>query len=89
MWKTCNGAPDAIGFTVDRPGLAIAGAGVFGSGALMEYELELLVEKVRCPLCVLKIYSPKEFTDTVFGLNTIFPISFSSHNSLSSRFVFS
>ncbi|CAG0913072.1 unnamed protein product [Notodromas monacha] len=45
MWNACNGSPDAIGFVVDHPGIIIAGAKVFGSNAMLDYELELLVEK--------------------------------------------
>lgn len=41
-WNTGNGSPDAICFTVDRPGIVIAGVGIYGGAGLYEYELELL-----------------------------------------------
>lgn len=41
-WNTGNGSPDAIAFQVDRPGISIAGAGVYGGLGHFEYELELL-----------------------------------------------
>lgn len=43
-WNAGNGSPDAICFWVDRPGIAIAGCGVFGGVGTYEYELELLAE---------------------------------------------
>ena len=41
-WNTGNGSPDAICFSVDRPGIAIAGVGVYGGVGVYDYELELL-----------------------------------------------
>ncbi|RZF32322.1 hypothetical protein LSTR_LSTR001786 [Laodelphax striatellus] len=41
-WNTGNGSPDAICFSVDRPGVAIAGAAVYGGAGSYDYELELL-----------------------------------------------
>ena len=41
-WNTGNGSPDAICFTVDRPGIMVAGAGVYGGVGSFDYELELL-----------------------------------------------
>lgn len=42
-WNTGNGSPDAICFSVDRPGIMIAGATVYGGlGNEWHYELELL-----------------------------------------------
>lgn len=41
-WNTGNGSPDAICFTVDRPGVVIAGVCVYGGVGMYEYELELL-----------------------------------------------
>ncbi|GLH12984.1 Probable E3 ubiquitin-protein ligase HERC2 [Gryllus bimaculatus] len=41
-WNTGSGAPDAICFTVDRPGVVIAGVCVYGGAGTYEYELELL-----------------------------------------------
>ena len=44
-WNTGNGSPDAICFTVDRPGIMIAGAGVYGGVGTFDYELELLQDQ--------------------------------------------
>ena len=41
-WNTGNGSPDAICFSVDKPGVVIAGACVYGGMGVLEYELELL-----------------------------------------------
>lgn len=43
-WNTGNGSPDAVGFTVDRPGIIVAGVCVYGGGGQYDYELELLDE---------------------------------------------
>jgi E3 ubiquitin-protein ligase MYCBP2 len=43
-WNTGNGSPDAICFQVDRPGISVAGIGVYGGIGHYEYELELLEE---------------------------------------------
>ncbi|XP_050038840.1 E3 ubiquitin-protein ligase MYCBP2 [Dermacentor andersoni] len=42
-WNTGNGSPDAICFSVDRPGVLIAGACIYGGiGNEWQYEFELL-----------------------------------------------
>lgn len=41
-WNTGNGSADAICFSVDRPGVVIAGACVYGGLGVYEYQLELL-----------------------------------------------
>ncbi|XP_059059876.1 E3 ubiquitin-protein ligase MYCBP2 [Achroia grisella] len=41
-WNTGNGSPDAICFTVDRPGVMLVGACVFSGLGSYEYSLELL-----------------------------------------------
>ena len=41
-WNTGNGSPDAICFSVDRPGIFIVGCCVYGGMGTYEYELELL-----------------------------------------------
>lgn len=46
-WNTGNFGPDAIAFTVDRPGIAIAGAMVYSGSGNYEYQLELLYETVE------------------------------------------
>ncbi|XP_013400127.1 E3 ubiquitin-protein ligase MYCBP2 [Lingula anatina] len=44
-WNTGNGSPDAVCFSVDKPGIMIAGATVYGAGESYDYELELLDEQ--------------------------------------------
>ncbi|KAG8222420.1 hypothetical protein J437_LFUL008417, partial [Ladona fulva] len=44
-WNTGNGSPDALCFSVDRPGIAIAGVGLYGGTGQNEYELEILVDE--------------------------------------------
>ncbi|XP_076287336.1 MYC binding protein highwire isoform X6 [Lasioglossum baleicum] len=41
-WNTGNGSPDAICFSVDQPGIVIAGVGIYGGVGVYDYELELL-----------------------------------------------
>lgn len=41
-WNTGNGSPDSICFTVDRPGVTLAGVSVYGGLGNYEYSLELL-----------------------------------------------
>ena len=41
-WNTGNGSPDAICFTVDRPGITLVGVSVYGGLGNYEYSLELL-----------------------------------------------
>ncbi|CAH0716565.1 unnamed protein product, partial [Brenthis ino] len=41
-WSTGNGSPDAICFTVDRPGVALCGACVFVGTGQYDYSIELL-----------------------------------------------
>ncbi|XP_024084698.1 E3 ubiquitin-protein ligase MYCBP2 isoform X3 [Cimex lectularius] len=41
-WNTGNGSPDAICLSVDRPGVVIAGVGVYGGVGSYDYELEIL-----------------------------------------------
>ncbi|KFB37551.1 hypothetical protein ZHAS_00004784 [Anopheles sinensis] len=43
-WNTGNFGPDAIAFTVDRPGISIAGACVYSGSGSYEYQLELLYD---------------------------------------------
>ena len=43
-WNTGNGSPDGIAFTVDRPGVLLAGAVLYGGAGRFSYELELLEE---------------------------------------------
>ncbi|XP_048243746.1 E3 ubiquitin-protein ligase MYCBP2-like isoform X7 [Haliotis rufescens] len=44
-WNAGNGSPDAVAFTVDRPGIVVAGVCVYGGGGHYEYEVELLDEQ--------------------------------------------
>lgn len=41
-WSTGHGSPDAICFTVDRPGVALSGACVFVGSGKYDYSIELL-----------------------------------------------
>lgn len=41
-WNTGNFGPDAISFSVDKPGIVIAGAMVYSGSGNYEYQLELL-----------------------------------------------
>lgn len=41
-WNTGNFGPDAISFTVDKPGIVIAGAMVYSGSGNYDYQLELL-----------------------------------------------
>jgi len=41
-WNSGNGSPDAVCFSVDRPGIVIAGVGVYGGGGTYECDVELL-----------------------------------------------
>ncbi|XP_051563854.1 E3 ubiquitin-protein ligase MYCBP2 isoform X5 [Myxocyprinus asiaticus] len=45
-WNTGNGSPDAICFTVDKPGVVLVGFCVYGGGGIHEYELEVLADDV-------------------------------------------
>ncbi|XP_031781072.1 E3 ubiquitin-protein ligase MYCBP2 isoform X6 [Nasonia vitripennis] len=44
-WNTGNGSPDAICFSVDRPGILIAGVAIYGGVGVYYYELELLDDR--------------------------------------------
>lgn len=48
-WNTGNFGPDAICFSVDRPGIAIAGAVVYSGTGAYEYQLELLYDTLESP----------------------------------------
>lgn len=41
-WNTGNGSPDSIAFIVDRPGVMLVGACVYGGGGSYDYTLELM-----------------------------------------------
>ncbi|XP_035682944.1 E3 ubiquitin-protein ligase MYCBP2-like isoform X1 [Branchiostoma floridae] len=41
-WNTGNGSPDAVCFSVDKPGVVVVGAMLYGGGGQHDYELELL-----------------------------------------------
>lgn len=43
-WNTGNFGPDAIAFSVDRPGVAIAGAMIYSGSGSYDYQLELLFD---------------------------------------------
>ena len=42
VWNSGNGSPDAITFSVDKPGILVAGVCVYGGVGQYNYELELL-----------------------------------------------
>uniref|UniRef100_A0A8C2APU4 E3 ubiquitin-protein ligase MYCBP2 n=1 Tax=Cyprinus carpio TaxID=7962 RepID=A0A8C2APU4_CYPCA len=48
-WNTGNGSPDAICFTVDKPGVVLVGFCVYGGGGIHEYELEVLADDTEHP----------------------------------------
>lgn len=49
-WNTGNFGPDAIAFSVDRPGIAIAGAMIYSGSGNYEYQLELLLDSSELKL---------------------------------------
>lgn len=46
-WNTGNFGPDAISFSVDRAGIAIAGAVVYSGSGTYEYQMELLYDAME------------------------------------------
>uniref|UniRef100_A0A673N0T5 RCR-type E3 ubiquitin transferase n=1 Tax=Sinocyclocheilus rhinocerous TaxID=307959 RepID=A0A673N0T5_9TELE len=46
-WNTGNGSPDAICFTVDKPGVVLVGFCVYGGGGIHEHELEVLADDAQ------------------------------------------
>lgn len=46
-WNTGNFGPDAISFSVNRPGIAIAGATIYSGSGSYEYQLELLYDSIE------------------------------------------
>lgn len=48
-WNTGNFGPDAICFSVDRPGVAIAGIVAYSGSGTYEYQLELLYDTLESP----------------------------------------
>ncbi|XP_073711044.1 E3 ubiquitin-protein ligase MYCBP2 isoform X20 [Misgurnus anguillicaudatus] len=46
-WNTGNGSPDAICFTMDKPGVVLVGFCVYGGGGIHEYELEVLADDAQ------------------------------------------
>ncbi|XP_037299798.1 E3 ubiquitin-protein ligase highwire-like isoform X4 [Manduca sexta] len=47
VWNTGSGSPDAICFTVDRPGIMLVGVCVYGGVGNYEYSIELLHDQLR------------------------------------------
>ena len=69
-WNTGNGSPDAICFCVDRPGIVIAGVGVYGGVGTYDYELEVLDESGvggQDPSHTLERWSVVEIARGTFG----------------------
>jgi len=52
-WNPGNGSPDSVCFSVDKPGIVIAGVGVYGGGPHYDYELEILDEVTQVSWCCL------------------------------------
>lgn len=46
-WNTGNFGPDAISFSCNRPGIAVAGALVYSGSGSYEYQLELLYDAIE------------------------------------------
>ena len=63
-WNSGNGSPDAICFSVDKQGIMVAGAMIFGGGGNSEYELELLHNPPA------KEYRKKYINQSSLGLET-------------------
>ena len=51
-WNTGNGSPDAVCFTVDKPGITIAGVTLYGGAAQYNCEVEILDDVSLQMLCV-------------------------------------
>lgn len=62
-WNTGNGSPDAICFSVDRPGIVIAGVGIYGGAGVYDYELELLDDVSKFSHTIFYCYNELEFCD--------------------------
>ncbi|XP_059170813.1 E3 ubiquitin-protein ligase MYCBP2-like isoform X4 [Physella acuta] len=45
QWNTGKGSPDGIAFSVDKPGIVMAGVCVYGGSGTYEYEVEVLKEE--------------------------------------------
>ncbi|CAG5134648.1 unnamed protein product, partial [Candidula unifasciata] len=45
QWNTGKGSPDGIAFSVDKPGIVMAGICVYGGSGTYEYEVEVLKEE--------------------------------------------
>jgi len=54
-WNSGNGSPDAVCFSVDRPGVVIAGVGVYGGGGSYECDVELLDDVVISTLSFTRL----------------------------------
>jgi E3 ubiquitin-protein ligase MYCBP2 len=55
MWNSGNGSPDAITFSVDKPGILIAGVCVYGGDGQYNYELELMDDVSISSTCTTEI----------------------------------
>ncbi|XP_064119634.1 E3 ubiquitin-protein ligase MYCBP2-like isoform X5 [Macrobrachium nipponense] len=69
-WNTGNGSPDAICFSVDRPGIVIAGVCVYGGVGTYDYELEVMDESGgggQDPSHTLERWSVMEIARGTFG----------------------
>lgn len=64
-WNTGNFGPDAISFSVDKPGISIAGAMVYSGSGSYDYQLELLqdVSGLSTPFKFVLISNPLILSD--------------------------
>ncbi|XP_011315230.1 E3 ubiquitin-protein ligase MYCBP2 isoform X2 [Fopius arisanus] len=82
-WNTGNGSPDAICFSVDRPGIVIGGIGIYGGVGVYNYELELLddLNNTGNEPSHTQRWSSLDFTRGAFGpddcINDIVELKFS------------
>lgn len=60
-WNTGNGSPDAICFSVDKPGVVLVGFCVYGGGGIHEYELEVLADDVRASFFYAKNCNSQDY----------------------------
>ncbi|XP_028966426.1 E3 ubiquitin-protein ligase MYCBP2 [Galendromus occidentalis] len=88
-WNTGNGSPDAICFTVDRSGISIAGATIYGASKASSdwvYELDLLDFSAAGPSADLAVerwaaietvsgnFAPDDCTDELFEIRFERPV---------------
>lgn len=55
-WNTGQGSPEAICFCVDRPGIVIAGVGLYAGQGQYDYEIDILDEVILMKLMIYYRY---------------------------------